>query len=165
MNPEPGIILRHSVVDDVADLAGIYNTYILRRGHTLDVSPIPVGYFTTAIFDNSLSTIVATSSGEIVGWGRLFRWSPKTGYSTTAETSVYVHPMWIGQGVGRALKEQLIEEALCNGIHHLVARIFASNRAAIEYNLRLGYRMVGVQKQVGRVDGEFVDIAILERII
>lgn len=165
MNTKPTITIRRAVTNDVPELAAIYNTYVSRQGHTLDLEPLSIEYFTSTVFDGALLFFVAEVDGTIAGWGRLFPWSPKTGYRMTAETSVYVHQLRRGVGIGGVLKRKLIDEASASGIHHLVARILSTNRTAIEYNRHLGYRLIGVQKEVGLVNGEFVDIAIMERIL
>ena len=68
-------------------------------------------------------------------------------------------------GHGTRIKNALIE--LCKELryHHLVAKIFADNTASIEYNLRMGYEMVGIQKQIGFRRGRFQDIAILQLVL
>ena len=37
----------------------------------------------------------------------------------------------------------------------------ARNKVSIHYNQKLGYELVGIQKQIGFTDGEWVDVAIL----
>ena len=41
----------------------------------------------------------------------------------------------------------------------------ATNTAAIEYNRRLGYETVGIQKRIGKVDGRYVDVCIMQRLL
>lgn len=63
------------------------------------------------------------------------------------------------------MKKQLIEECKAMDYHHLVAKIFATNKASIQYNLNLGYTIVGYQKEVGFKNGQWMDIAIMQYII
>ncbi len=51
------------------------------------------------------------------------------------------------------------------GYHHVVAKIVATNEAAIRYNERLGYELVGTQERIGRVSEGFVDVCIMQRLL
>lgn len=46
--------------------------------------------------------------------------------------------------------------------HHLVAKIFAVNETSIKYNERLGYTIVGQQKEIGWKDGQWTDVVIMQ---
>ena len=45
---------------------------------------------------------------------------------------------------------------------HLVAKIWARNEVSVSYNLKLGYEIVGVQRKIGFVNGEWVDVVIMQ---
>ena len=47
----------------------------------------------------------------------------------------------------------------------MVAKIYAKNEASIEYNRKLGYEIVGTQKEIGYVGGEWLDVTIMQLII
>jgi len=63
------------------------------------------------------------------------------------------------------MKKWIIEKCKELGYHHLVAKIFASNKASIEYNRKLGYEIVGTQNKIGFVDGEWQDVTIMQLLI
>jgi phosphinothricin acetyltransferase len=154
-----------AVPSDAAPIATIYNTYVRRRGSNLDTIEMAVDHFVDKIKDDREVLLVAERDGAVVAWARLFPWNPKPGYRLTAETSIYVADGFNGRGLGSALKTALIEAARARGLHHLIARVFAGNQASIELNERFGYRRVGVQKEVGVVDGAFIDIVIFELLL
>ena len=67
-----------------------------------------------------------------------------------------------GRGLGSFLQRALMDRCRELGYHHLVAKIFADNQTSIRLHQRFGYRMVGVQKEIGIVDGRWQDVAILQ---
>ena len=63
------------------------------------------------------------------------------------------------------MKKWIIKKCKELGYNHLVAKIFSSNIASIEYNMKLGYEVVGTQNKIGYVDGEWQDVTILQFLI
>src|SRR5262249_8440317 len=66
-------------------------------------------------------------NGSLAGWAALSPVSRRAVYDGVAEVSVYVHPQMRGQGVGRQLLTQLIQDSEQNGIWTLQASIFPEN--------------------------------------
>ena len=102
---------------------------------------------------------------DILGWGIIKRYSDRFGYRFCCETAVYLRRDQVGRGLGTRMKKALIERCKAFGYHHLVAKIFADNKASIAYNLNLGYEMVGIQREIGWKHGQWQDIAILQLIL
>ena len=92
-------------------------------------------------------------------------YSPRTGYSRCAETSVFLDQSEIRKGYGSFIKRALIERCKEYGYHHLIARVWADNEASIEYNRRFGYEIVGIQREIGYIDGHWQDIAVLQLVL
>lgn len=109
--------------------------------------------------------IVAEAEGRVVGWGSLNSFNPRAAYDHVADFSVYIERAWRGKGVGRALLEALIEKARALGYHKLVLAAFPFNDMGMRLYERAGFRQVGVYKEQGRVDGGWVDIVIMEKLL
>ena len=84
-------------------------------------------------------------------------------YAGVAEVSVYVAPDAHGRGVGRALLERLVLGAERAGIWTLQAGIFPENDASVALHLRCGFRVVGMRERLGKLDGVWRDVLLLER--
>jgi L-amino acid N-acyltransferase YncA len=82
-----------------------------------------------------------------------------------AEFSLYVAREARGQGVGRLALSALINEAESRGFTKLVSRIFVENLASRRLCASLGFREVGVYRRHGRLDGRWMDCAIVERLL
>ena len=106
--------------------------------------------------------LVIENEGVVAGFGTLRKYSWKTGYRFTGETSVFISNEHRQKGLGGLMKRALIEKAKALHYKHLIARIMARNTVSINYNLQLGYEMVGIQKKAGNIDGEWLDVAILQ---
>lgn len=106
--------------------------------------------------------LVLDVEGTVVGWGVLKRYSARTGYRFAGETSVYLRRDRRGRGYGTRLQRALLELARRHGYHHLVAKIWASNAASIAMHEKLGFEVVGVQREIGWVGGRWRDVAILQ---
>ncbi len=109
--------------------------------------------------------IVAETAGDLVGWGSLNVFNPREAYRFVADFSIYVERAWRGEGVGRVLLERLIALGREHGFHKLVLSAFPFNEGGMALYTKLGFRTVGVYKEQGRLDGEWVDTIIMEKLL
>ena len=79
------------------------------------------------------------------------------------DLSVYVAEEAKGRGVGRALLESLIESSERAGIWTLQAGIFPENAASLALHRRCGFRDVGRRERIGKMNGVWRDVLLLER--
>jgi phosphinothricin acetyltransferase len=70
-----------------------------------------------------------------------------------------------GRGVGLELIEALVEACRRAGFWKLVSRIFPENEASLSLHRRAGFRIVGVYQRHARLDGQWKDTVIVERLI
>ena len=106
--------------------------------------------------------LVAELDGEVVGWCAVVPYSRRAVYYGVGEESVYVAERARGRGVGRALLEALIESARAGGLWTLQAGIFPDNGASLALHRAVGFREVGVRERIGRLDGVWRDVVLLE---
>jgi L-amino acid N-acyltransferase len=106
------------------------------------------------------------ANGEIVlGFGSLSSFRERSGYSATAENSVYVDRSQRGKGVGRALLAELLVLASAHGFHSLIARIAGHNETSIGLHRAAGFELVGVEREVGRKHRQWLDVVELQRLL
>jgi phosphinothricin acetyltransferase len=101
----------------------------------------------------------------VLGFGSLSAYRDRPAYATTVEDSVYVGVRSRGAGTGRRLLEELIDLATQHGFHAVVARVGGDNRASIALHLACGFRMVGVEQEVGRKFNRWLDVSVLQRLL
>jgi L-amino acid N-acyltransferase YncA len=84
-------------------------------------------------------------------------------YAGVAENSVYVAASAQGNGVGRRLLTVLCEQAEHAGIWTIQTAIFPENQASLALHKACGFRIVGRRERLGRLDGVWRDVLMLER--
>lgn len=107
--------------------------------------------------------LVAVLDEEVLGWAALSPVSPRPVYAGVAEDSVYVASRARGKGVGRVLLERLVAEAERRGIWTVQAAMFPENEASIALHHACGFRTVGVRERLGKLNGVWRDVVLLER--
>ncbi len=107
--------------------------------------------------------LVAVRDADVVGWAALSPYSSRCVYDGVAEASVYVAARHRGEGIGSLLLERLIAESESEGIWTLQGGIFPENAASIALCRKMGFREVGRRERIGRLDGEWKDVLLLER--
>ena len=161
------LVMRDATVADAAVIAEIYNETAEARYGTMDLVLKTPAIMASQIrsFDRRETIMLLERNREVIGWGIIKKYSPRIGYQFCGETSVFLRHSEIRKGYGSYIKSALIERCKVYGYHHLVARIWASNTASIEYNKRRGYEMVGIQREIGYVDGEWQDVAVMQLVL
>lgn len=107
--------------------------------------------------------LVAEIGDRIVGWAALAPVSTRRVYRGVTENSVYVAGDAQGRGVGGALLSALVAGAEAAGIWTIEAGIFPENGASVAVHQRCGFRIVGVRERLGKRDGLWRDVLLLER--
>ncbi|MBL7978974.1 MAG: N-acetyltransferase [Bacteroidetes Order II. Incertae sedis bacterium] len=158
---------RAAIPDDALRMVEIYNQAIAAQNATMDDAPKPMDYFANlmANLQEREDYFVVSNREEILGWSAIKLWSPKVGYRFTAETSIYLDFSVTGKGIGHFLQEKTIHTCRQLGYHHLIARIWRTNEGSIRFHERFGYRIIGIQEQVGFMNGSWQDVAILQCIL
>jgi L-amino acid N-acyltransferase YncA len=80
-----------------------------------------------------------------------------------AEDSIYVASEAQGRGVGRQLLRAVLDSAERAGIWTVQTGIFPENQASVRLHQACGFRLVGVRERLGRLDGRWRDVLLLER--
>jgi phosphinothricin acetyltransferase len=78
---------------------------------------------------------------------------------------VYVASEARGQGVGRRLLEAVSAAAEEAGYYKLTSRVFTTNEASLAVHRAAGFFEVGVQPRHGRLEGEWKDCVLVERLL
>jgi L-amino acid N-acyltransferase YncA len=107
--------------------------------------------------------IVALRAGEVVGWAAVSPVSDRCAYGGVVENSVYVAESARGQGIGERLLETLIAATEAEGIWTIQTGIFPENEGSIRLHERVGFEVVGRRKRLGKLNGEWRDVLLLER--
>ena len=106
---------------------------------------------------------VAVRDGSVVGWVAASPVSDRCVYAGVVEHSVYVAARERGQGIGAMLLERLVASTEAAGIWTIQTGIFPENEGSLRLHERVGFRLVGRRERLGKHDGVWRDVLMLER--
>ena len=154
-------------ISDFQKIADIYNEYIQLGNATMEESLYTASMIKKWVdnFNSREKLYVIKKEEMVIAWGIIKRYSDRSGYRFACETAIYITHGELRKGYGSTLKKFLIDQCKVLGYRHLVAKIFATNVASIQYNLKLGYTIVGTQKEIGFRNDQWVDVVIMQYLI
>lgn len=160
------LVLRPAEPTDAAAVTAIYNQGIAERIATFETEPRRVEDLALRIADARHPMLVACNgAGRVLGWAGLGPYRARACYAGIAEFSIYLDATARGLGVGRRLLAALVEAARAAGFWKLVSRVFPSNTASRRMCAACGFREVGTYEKHARLDGRWLDVVIVERLI
>jgi phosphinothricin acetyltransferase len=172
----PDATIRLATADDAEPIVAIYNREVTSSTATFDLVPRSLAEQRAwlAARSGAFSAIVAilasdagddVGGGLVVGFASLSPYKERAAYRTTVEDSVYVHRDHTGRGIGRLLLGGLVGIARDSGFHSVIARIEAGGAASLALHTSCGFDLVGVERQVGRKFGRWLDVAVMQIVL
>jgi L-amino acid N-acyltransferase YncA len=163
-----GVKIRTATIDDTPAIARIYNQGIEDRVATLETqlrTPYERAEWLAARGPRHPVIVAVDDSGAVLGWASLNAFNPRPAYDHVVDISVYVAREQRGRGIGDALLGALEERARGLGYHKLVLAAFPSNAAGMRLYDRHGFATVGIYHEQGMLDGRWVDVITMEKIL
>ncbi|MEH7245315.1 arsinothricin resistance N-acetyltransferase ArsN1 family A [Neobacillus niacini] len=152
---------------DILSIQKIYNQGIEDRIATLETEIKDEAYMRNWLENHRgrYKVIVAEEMGQIVGWASLNQYNNRCAYDGVADLSVYISREYRGKGVGKKLLARLEYLAKENGFHKIILFTFPFNQLGQGLYEKMGFREVGVFQNQGILDGEFVDVMAMEKLL
>ena len=107
---------------------------------------------------------VAESDGQLVGMLD-FHGHQKPQRAHAGEFGMSVAKTWRNKGVGTRLLNYLSEWAIAEGLRRLELSVFSNNDSAIVLYRRCGFIVEGRQQEAVLVDGAYVDIVLMAKLL
>lgn len=163
----PGVAVRLARAGDAEAIRSIYNLEVTESTVTFDLVPrTPEAQAAwMALHHGVHPAVVAEAGGEVVGFGSLAPYRSRPAYATTVEDSVYVHRDHRGAGHGRVILAELLRLATVHGFHAVMARIVGGHEASIGLHRACEFDLVGVEREVGRKFGRWLDVVLMQRLL
>ena len=145
---------------DLAAVAAIYEREVRAGVATFDEEPPTTDTWLAKLrsIDPGDHFLVADIDGSVIGYAYSTAYRTRTAYRHTRETTVYVAPDATGQGVGRALYDDLLARLRADGMRTALAAIALPNPGSIALHEAVGYHQLGVMREVGFKLGRWIDV-------
>ena len=153
---------------DAEAIRAIYNAEVVGSTVTFDLEP------RTAEEQRRLDrapqgahpAVVAVDGGTtVIGFGSLSPFRDRAAYATTVEDSLYVDAASAGPGGGPAPPRGARGPGRGPRVPHRDRPIVGDNEASTRLHRACGFVLVGVEREVGRKFGRWIDVAILQRML
>lgn len=160
-------VVRASTPEDLPAITAIYAHHVLHGLASFELVPPDVDEMARRRADvlaRGLPHLVAEAGGRVAGYAYAAPYRERPAYRYALEDSVYIHPDYIGRGMGRALLEVLIETCTGAGYRQLIAVIGDSgNAGSIGLHAACGFVRTGLLPGVGFKFGRWVDSVLMQR--
>jgi L-amino acid N-acyltransferase YncA len=157
--------VRPAELADAEGIAAIYNVEVLESTATFDLTPRTLQQQRTWQIERSGAHAVLVAiddASELAGFASLSPFRARPAYSTTVESSVYVSREHRRRGIARLLMIELIATAKSHGFHSVIARIADSQEASLALHAEMGFDFVGVEREIGRKFGRWLDVSVMQ---
>lgn len=112
---------------------------------------------------NDCRWVLENEKNEVIGWCALKPVSKRECFKGVAEVSIYFDNEYQGRGLGSVLLKKIILDSEDHGFWTLQTNLFSENEMAIKSHQKNGFRMVGVRKKIGKLNGEWKDLVLMEK--
>jgi len=155
--------------EDAQQVAAIYNQGINERCATFNTAHVDADEILEKISASKdrFPFLVATpkNSNNIAGWISISPYSARTCYAGIGEVSVYIQKNHRRQGIAETLMKTAFKAAEQQGYWKLMARIFTFNQPSRALFKKQGYTEIGVHKKHGKLEGKWLDVVEVEKLI
>jgi L-amino acid N-acyltransferase YncA len=159
--------VRLAGVADAAAIRAIYNDEVTGSTNTFDLVPRSEADQLAWLraHDGAHPAVVSVGDLGVTGFGSISPFKERPAYATTVENSVFVHHDHRGKGVGKLILGELIRLSTSHGFHSMIARIVGGNEASINVHKACGFELVGIEREVGRKFGRWLDVVEMQRLL
>jgi L-amino acid N-acyltransferase YncA len=166
-NPFMTTNIREATAADLPAITEIYSESVLNGTATYELSAPSESEMRarfTSITGRGYPYLVACdAAGTIKGYAYASPFRDRPAYSWLVEDSIYLAPTARGQGVGRALLDELLRRCETLGFRQMVAVIGGAHPASIGVHRAAGFDLIGTMPGTGFKFGRWLDTAIMQR--
>lgn len=159
--------VRDATEADLPAVTALYGREVLGGTATFELDPPSLAEMTArfaAVRAKGLPWLVAEIDGVFAGYAYASPFRPRPAYRYGVEGSIYVEESARGHGVGRLLLTTLIKRVGAMGLRHVIGAVSdsATSQASIRLHRALGFRDVGVYRQVGWKFDRWLDVTLMQ---
>ena len=151
--------------DDVVEITAIYNTYIVDSIITFETEKVTATDIlqriqkVTQLYD----WLVLIENGMLVGYAYYTSFRERKAYEHTVESTIYLKSGSSGKGFGSDLYTALLERIKNRGFREVMGVIALPNPESTRFHEKLGFKNMGVLKNVGFKFDTYLDVAFYQK--
>jgi phosphinothricin acetyltransferase len=158
--------IRDATEADAETVHAIHAHHVLHGTASYDIEPPPLEQIRDKIrwvLGEGWPFLVAEHDRAVVGYAYATQFRDRAAYRFTAENSIYVHPGWMGRGVGKALMQDLLERCGQCGFRTVIAVIGGAEPASVRLHSAAGFREAGRLRAVGWKKERWLDSLYMQK--
>jgi phosphinothricin acetyltransferase len=145
---------------DAAACAVIYAPHVEASATSFEAEPPTAAELAERIERTAVTHpwLVAETDNEVVGFAYACEHRTRAAYRWAVDVSIYLAEANRGQGLGRALYEELFERLRDQRFRVACAGVTLPNEASVRLHESLGFTPVGVYRRIGWKAGAWHDV-------
>ena len=160
--------IRPAKAHDLPRIVAIYNHYVLHTHVTFDTEVVAVlqrlEWFDTFSSFGPHRLVVAQSGEQVVGYASSSRFKVRQAYNTSVETTIYMDPGAVGDGIGTRLYGSLLDAVKAEAsVHRAYGVIAIPNEGSVALHEHFGFQSVGTCHEVGFKFDKYWDVSWFEK--
>lgn len=162
------MIIRPATSSDGVQIAAIWNPIIRNTAVTfnsIEKSPGDVAALLQERNEQGHAFYVAEREGTVVGFAHYGQFRTGIGYARTMEHTIILSDDAQGQGVGRALMDEVETHARSRGARSMFAGVSAENEGGVQFHAALGYKLIATLPNVGFKFDRWMDLKLMQKIL
>ena len=148
--------------EDAAAVAAIYAPIVAMTAISFELEPPSVDEMRRRI-EATLKVLPwlvhLDETGQVNGYAYASKHRERAAYQWSVDVTVYVRDDSRGQGVGKALYQVLFERLAAQGFFQAFAGIALPNSVSIALHEAMGFKPIGVYRNVGFKLGQWRDVS------
>ena len=159
-------IIRSAGERDADAIAAIYAHHVIHGTASYDTDPPAADAIRAKIrlvLESNWPFLVAERRGEVIGYAYATQFRDRAAYRWTAEDSIYIRADSMGQGIGKALLEELLGRSEVVGFRQMIAVIGGAAEPSVRLHAACGFREAGRVLAAGWKHGRWLDNVYMQR--
>jgi phosphinothricin acetyltransferase len=154
-----GRIIRPARLADAHSILNIYKPYVLTSNISFETELPTLKAMEQRIQEYSeLGFLVCEEAGKVVGYAYASKHRERAAYQWSCEVSAYVDEGHHSQGIATNLYRDLITILKDSGYVNAYAGITLPNLKSVRFHESMGFKPIGVYKEIGFKLGEWCDV-------
>ncbi len=160
-------VIRPALPSDAPACAKIYAPFVTDSWVSFETEVATIADMEQRIaeYGKTHAWLIAEWENDIAGYAYASPHRTRAAYATSVDVAVYVDPAFARKGIGRALYKALFQNLKKAGFHAAFAGIALPNKGSIGLHEDMGFKPVGIYREVGWKMDAWRDVGWWQRLL